>query len=159
MTRIHQIKNTDGEELSGVQIIVYFLRIQVQPMQARKNPLWMYSGVKDVDRLSKDVSMKDLEKLVRHFTSLNRTHTVPSSCCVEPYSASHALPQVSVFFRIEFAIFLTSTFSLVCLLSCILFVMRCVGPPNSFFSSSPACRWKVGWSSRCDRRFARILSS
>ncbi|KAK1621250.1 hypothetical protein QYE76_026767 [Lolium multiflorum] len=54
----------------------------------------MYSGAKDVDRLSKDLSVKDLEKLVRRFTSLSKKHEVPSSCRVEPYSASHALPQV-----------------------------------------------------------------
>ncbi|KAK1678078.1 hypothetical protein QYE76_038926 [Lolium multiflorum] len=40
MKRIHT-KNTHGEELSGVQITAYFLRIRVQPMQARKNPLWI----------------------------------------------------------------------------------------------------------------------
>ncbi|KAK1670423.1 hypothetical protein QYE76_058582 [Lolium multiflorum] len=93
MNRIHQLQNTDREELSGVQITAYFLRIRVQPLQARKNPLWMYSGAKDVDRLSKDLSMKDLEKLIRHFTSLSKKHEVPSSCRVEPYSASHALPE------------------------------------------------------------------
>jgi hypothetical protein len=77
----------------------------VQPLQARKNPLWMYSGAKDVDRISKDLSVKDLEKLVRCFTSLNKNHEVPSSCHVEPYSGNHALPEVSVFFRVVFPIF------------------------------------------------------
>ncbi|KAK1682439.1 hypothetical protein QYE76_043287 [Lolium multiflorum] len=93
MTRIHQLQNTDGDELSGVQIIAYFLRIRMQPLQARKNPLWMYSGAKDVDRFSKDLFVKDLEKLVRCFTSLNKNHEVPSSCHVDPYSASYALPK------------------------------------------------------------------
>jgi hypothetical protein len=96
MTRIHQPQNTDGEELPGVQITAYFLRIRVQPLQAHKNPLWMYSGAKDVDRLSNDLSVKDLEKLIQRFTSLRKKHEVPSSCRVEPYSASHALPEVSV---------------------------------------------------------------
>ncbi|KAK1642389.1 hypothetical protein QYE76_060194 [Lolium multiflorum] len=41
MKRIHQLQNTRGKELSGVQITTYFLRIRVQPLQARKNPLWM----------------------------------------------------------------------------------------------------------------------
>ncbi|KAK1663600.1 hypothetical protein QYE76_051759 [Lolium multiflorum] len=93
MTHIHQLQNTDEEELSGVRIIVYFLRIRVQPLQAHQNPLWMYSGAKDVDRFSKDLPVKDLEKLIRCFTSLNKKDDVPSSCRVEPYSASHALPQ------------------------------------------------------------------
>ncbi|KAM0825031.1 hypothetical protein ACQ4PT_069829 [Festuca glaucescens] len=94
ITRIHELQNTDGAELSGVQIIAHFLRIRVQPLQARKNPLWMYTGAKDVDRISDDLSVKDLEKLVRRFTSLNKNHEVPSSCRVEPFSGSHALPKV-----------------------------------------------------------------
>ncbi|KAK1617190.1 hypothetical protein QYE76_022707 [Lolium multiflorum] len=56
MSRIHELQNTRGQELSGIQITAYFLRIRVQPLQARKNPLWMYVGDKDVDRLSIDLS-------------------------------------------------------------------------------------------------------
>ncbi|KAK1695493.1 hypothetical protein QYE76_012190 [Lolium multiflorum] len=55
MTRIHELQNTRGKELSGIQITAYFLRIRVQPLQARKNPLWMYAGDEDVERLSKDL--------------------------------------------------------------------------------------------------------
>ncbi|KAK1662575.1 hypothetical protein QYE76_050734 [Lolium multiflorum] len=93
MKRIHQLQNTHGEEPSGVQITAYFLRIRVQPRQARKNPLWMYAGEEDVDRVSRDLSVKDLEKLIRRFSSLSKKHEVPSSCRVEPYSGSHALPE------------------------------------------------------------------
>jgi hypothetical protein len=118
MTRIHQLQNTDGEELSGVQITTYFLRIRVQPLQARKNPLWMYSGAEDVDRLSKDLSVKDLEKLIRRFTSLSKKHEVPSSCRVEPYSVSHALPQVSAFFSSRVCYFLAYILFLVFIFLC-----------------------------------------
>ncbi|KAK1693407.1 hypothetical protein QYE76_010104 [Lolium multiflorum] len=93
MKRIHQLPNTHGEEMSGVQITAYFLRIRVQPLQARKNPLWMYAGEKDVDRVSKDLSVKDLERLIRRFSSLSKKHEVPTSCRVEPYNGSHALPE------------------------------------------------------------------
>ncbi|KAK1647140.1 hypothetical protein QYE76_064945 [Lolium multiflorum] len=93
MTRIRELQNTRGREFSGVQITTYFLRIRVQPLQARKNPLWMYSGDKDVDRLSIDLPVKDLEKLVRKISSLSKKDTVPSSCRVTPYSATNALPQ------------------------------------------------------------------
>ncbi|KAK1605763.1 hypothetical protein QYE76_029436 [Lolium multiflorum] len=71
MKRIHELQNTRGKELSGIQITAYFLRIRVQPLQARKNPLWMYAGAKDVDRFSKDLSIKDLERLVRKISSLS----------------------------------------------------------------------------------------
>ncbi|KAK1665871.1 hypothetical protein QYE76_054030 [Lolium multiflorum] len=94
MSRIHQLQNTRGEELSGVQITAYFLRIRVQPLQARKNPLWTYTGVNDANRLSSDLSAKDLEKLIRRISSLNKKDPVPSSCRVKPYSSTNPLPEV-----------------------------------------------------------------
>ncbi|KAK1618578.1 hypothetical protein QYE76_024095 [Lolium multiflorum] len=93
MTRIHELQSTRGQELSGIQITAYFLRIRVQPLQARKNPLWKYAGDDDVDRLSVDLPVKDLEKVVRKISSLNKKDAVPSSCRVKPYSATNALPE------------------------------------------------------------------
>ncbi|KAK1646611.1 hypothetical protein QYE76_064416 [Lolium multiflorum] len=95
MKRIRELQNTRGKELSGVQITAHhFLRIRVQPLQARKNPLWMYTGEEeDVDRVSEDLSVKDLERLVRRFSSLSKKSEVPASCRVEPYSGNHALPK------------------------------------------------------------------
>ncbi|KAK1611789.1 hypothetical protein QYE76_035462 [Lolium multiflorum] len=93
MTRIHELQNTRGKELSGIQITAYFLRIRVQPLQARKYPLWKYAGDKDADRLSVDLEVKDLEKLVRKISSLSKKDPVPSSCRVKPYSATNALPK------------------------------------------------------------------
>ncbi|KAK1632547.1 hypothetical protein QYE76_006862 [Lolium multiflorum] len=66
---------------------------RVQPLQARKFPLWKYTGDEDVDRLSTDLEVKDLEKLVRKITSLSKKDSIPSSCRVKPYSAAHALPK------------------------------------------------------------------
>ena len=97
IARIKALQNTQGQELSGVQIIAHFLRMRVQPIQARANPLWLYSGAGDAARISKDLSVKDLEKLVRRFTSLSKKSEVPASCRVEPFSGAHALPAVSVF--------------------------------------------------------------
>ncbi|KAK1610979.1 hypothetical protein QYE76_034652 [Lolium multiflorum] len=93
MTRIHKLQSTRGKELSGIQITAYFLRIRVQPLQARKNPLWKYTGDNDVDRLSVDLPVKDLEKLVWKISSLSKKDAVPSSCRVKPYSATNALPK------------------------------------------------------------------
>ncbi|KAK1605687.1 hypothetical protein QYE76_029360 [Lolium multiflorum] len=93
MSRIHELQNTRGQELSGIQITAHFLRIRVQPLQARKNPLWIYASDKDVDRMSTDLSVKDLEKLVQKISSLNKKDPVPSSCRVVPYSGTNALPQ------------------------------------------------------------------
>jgi hypothetical protein len=72
----------------------------------------MYAGEEDVDRVSKDLSVKDLERLVRHFSSLSKKQEVPASCRVEPYSGIHALPKVSNY--------LSNCFSIFRLLSCFL---------------------------------------
>ncbi|KAK1645330.1 hypothetical protein QYE76_063135 [Lolium multiflorum] len=93
MTRIHELQNTRGKELSGIQITVYFLKSRVQPLQARKFPLWKYTGDEDVDRLSADLEVKDLEKLVRKISSLSKKDSVPSSCRVTPFSAANPLPK------------------------------------------------------------------
>ncbi|KAK1648819.1 hypothetical protein QYE76_066624 [Lolium multiflorum] len=93
MTRIHELQNTRGKELSGIQITAYFLRIRVQPLQARKNPLWMYAGDEDVERLSKDLPVKDLEKLIRRISKLNKKDTIPSSCHVKPFCSTNPLPE------------------------------------------------------------------
>ncbi|KAK1611426.1 hypothetical protein QYE76_035099 [Lolium multiflorum] len=66
MKRIHELQNTRGKELS------------------------------DVDRLSKDLSVKDLEKLVRKISSLSKKDAIPTSCRVEPYSGTNALPKGEV---------------------------------------------------------------
>ncbi|KAK1696180.1 hypothetical protein QYE76_012877 [Lolium multiflorum] len=53
----------------------------------------MYAGDEDLDRMSTDLSVKDLEKLVRKISSLNKKDPVSSSCRVVPYSGTNALPQ------------------------------------------------------------------
>jgi hypothetical protein len=93
----------------------------------------MYSGEKDVDRLSKDLPVKDLEKLIRRFSSLSKKHDVPSSCRVEPYSASNALPEVSVCHSSCLAIFVDYFVCFPWIITLALF-LHCIGPPNSFFS-------------------------
>ncbi|KAK1616998.1 hypothetical protein QYE76_022515 [Lolium multiflorum] len=93
MTRIHDLQNTRGKELSGIEITAYFLRTRVQPLQARKNPFWKYAGEEDVDRLSKDLPLKDFEKLIRKISSLNKKDLIPTSCRVAPYSSAKPLPE------------------------------------------------------------------
>ncbi|KAK1666582.1 hypothetical protein QYE76_054741 [Lolium multiflorum] len=93
MTRIRELQSTRGKELSGIQITAYFLRIRMQPLQARKNPLWMYAGDEDVERLSMDLSAKDLEKLIRRISKLSKKDTIPSSCKVAPFCRANPLPK------------------------------------------------------------------
>ncbi|KAK1647511.1 hypothetical protein QYE76_065316 [Lolium multiflorum] len=93
MTRIHELQNTRGKELSGIQITAYFLRTRVQPLQARKNPFWNYAGDEDTDRLSTNLEVKDLDRLIRKISSLKKKDSIPSTYRVKPYSAAHALPK------------------------------------------------------------------
>ena len=130
MTRIHELQNTRGKELSGIQITAYFLRTRVQPLQARKNPLWMYLGAEDADRVSDDLPLKDLEKLVRRFTSLSKNNEVPSSCRVEPFSGDHAPPDVSAFLRAVLLFFDCN-----CFFPC---VDSFIFPSRSFFPAEPS---------------------
>ncbi|KAK1647888.1 hypothetical protein QYE76_065693 [Lolium multiflorum] len=109
MARIHELQNTRGKELSGIQIIVYFLKSRIQPLQARKFPLWKYAGDEDVDRLSVDLEIKDLERLVRKITSLSKKDSIPSSCRVKPYSATHALPKLFQSHELKGGILASST--------------------------------------------------
>ncbi|KAK1629204.1 hypothetical protein QYE76_003519 [Lolium multiflorum] len=53
----------------------------------------MYAGDKDVDLVSKDPSIKDMEKLVRKISSLSKKDAVPTSCRVVQYSGTNPLPQ------------------------------------------------------------------
>ncbi|KAK1677022.1 hypothetical protein QYE76_037870 [Lolium multiflorum] len=62
-------------------------------LQARKNLCGCMSGDKDVDRISEDLSVKDLEKLVRRVSSLSKKDSVPSSCRVEPFNSANPLPK------------------------------------------------------------------
>ncbi|KAK1608563.1 hypothetical protein QYE76_032236 [Lolium multiflorum] len=91
MTRIHELQNTRGKELSGIQITAYFLRTRVQPLQARKNPFWNYVATRH-DRLSTNLEVKDLDRLIRKFSSLKKKDSIPSTYRVTPYSAN-ALPK------------------------------------------------------------------
>ncbi|KAK1695630.1 hypothetical protein QYE76_012327 [Lolium multiflorum] len=96
MTRIHELQNTRGKELSGIQITAYFLRTRVQPLQARKNPFWNYAGDEDTDRLSTNLEVKDLDRLIRKISSLKKKDSIPSTYRVKPYSATNALPKEDV---------------------------------------------------------------
>ena len=115
MTHIRELQNTRGKELSGIQITAYFLRIRVQPLQAHKNPLWMYAGDEDVERISKDLHAKDLEKFIRRMSKLSKKDSIPTSCRIAPYSGANPLPEV-IF---PFGCYIVSSSFIICrLLSC-----------------------------------------
>jgi hypothetical protein len=58
LARIQELKNAAEKELIGTQLMVFFLKRHIQPLQARVSKLWTYSGSNDPSR----VSPKDPEK-------------------------------------------------------------------------------------------------
>jgi hypothetical protein len=59
----------------------------------------MYAGDEDVERLSADLPAKDLEKLIRRISKLNKKDTIPSCCKVKPFCGANPLPEVIVLLR------------------------------------------------------------
>ena len=53
MSRIVELQETVGLEVSGLQIMATFIRRRIQPLQARAHPMWEYTGVEDPTRVSK----------------------------------------------------------------------------------------------------------
>ena len=94
MSKIRELQSTAKKELSGLQLMTHFLRLRIQPLQARTNPMWTYSRSGDEARISADLSVDELEKLVRGFTKLTKANPIPSECLVKPYSSDHPLPKV-----------------------------------------------------------------
>ena len=94
MRKIFELQSTAKKELSGLQLLTHFLRLRIQPLQARANPMWNYSGPGGEMKISADLAVDDLEKLVRRFTKLTKSDPIPSECLVKPYSAEHPLPKV-----------------------------------------------------------------
>ena len=94
MKKIYDLQSTPKKELSGLQLMTHFLRLRIQPLQARANPMWMYSGPGNEMKISVDLSVEELEKLARRFTKLTKNDPIPSECLVKPYSANHPLPKV-----------------------------------------------------------------
>jgi hypothetical protein len=58
LVRIQELKNAVEQELTGTQLMVFFLQRRIQLLQARVSKLWTYSGSNDPSR----VSTKDPEK-------------------------------------------------------------------------------------------------
>ncbi|KAK1616863.1 hypothetical protein QYE76_022380 [Lolium multiflorum] len=69
-----------------------WLYVKDESSDAQEYGLAPFDSSEDIQRVSEDLPLKDLEKLVRRFTSLSKKSEVPSSCRVEPFSGVHALP-------------------------------------------------------------------
>jgi hypothetical protein len=94
LAHIQELKNAVEKDLTGTQLMVFFLQRRIQPLQARVSKLWTYSGSNDPSRVSpKKPEKKDLDKKVRSLTTLTAKLAVPA-CLAIPFNSTHPLPKV-----------------------------------------------------------------
>jgi hypothetical protein len=93
LARIQDLKNAAGKDLTGTQLMVFFLQRRIQPLQARFSKLWTYFDSNDPSQVSpKDPEKKDLDKRVRSLTTLTAKIAVPA-CLAAAFDFTHPLPQ------------------------------------------------------------------
>jgi hypothetical protein len=75
--------------------MAFFMRILIQPLQARAHQMWNYAGSTDATRVSKDeVAEDEVKKTVHWLTTLTTTDEVPIACQAERFNKDHPLPLV-----------------------------------------------------------------
>jgi hypothetical protein len=96
LARIQEPKTAAGKELSGTQLMVFFLQHRIQPLQrriqARVSKLWTYSGSSDPSQVSPK-NPEIIEKRVRSLSTLTAKLAIPA-CLAVPFDSAHPLPKV-----------------------------------------------------------------
>jgi hypothetical protein len=81
-------------DVSGTQLMAFFLQRRVQPLQHRLSKLWSFSGLGDSSRVSDDLlEKKDLDKRVRALTTLTKDHEIVD-LAARYFDSEHSLPAV-----------------------------------------------------------------
>jgi hypothetical protein len=81
----------------GTEVAAVFLKRRIQPVMARVQQMWLYSGPKDENRINAaDLSEKELLDEVRRLTSFNQEDSIPLISSHSPLDADH--PPSEVFF-------------------------------------------------------------
>lgn len=95
MQKIQSLQTTVGKELSGLQLMAFFMRMRVQPLQARAHQMWNYSGSADTTRVSKvDVAEDEVKKTGCHLTTLTTADEVPIAYQAKYFDKYHPTPPV-----------------------------------------------------------------
>jgi len=82
------------KEVNGVDIIRTFLKRQVQPLQARAHPMFLYAGGHDPTRESaEELSRGDLDRVLRPLLKYKGDEDLPGKSLTAPFSASRPVPQ------------------------------------------------------------------
>src|SRR4051812_17707504 len=93
--RVEDLQLTPEKEVNGVDIIRSFLKRRVQPLKAREHPMFLYSGRRDLTRVSaEEFSMGDLDGVLRPLLKYKAGEDLPGKSLNSPFSASRPVPQV-----------------------------------------------------------------
>ena len=98
MKKIEKLMKTTCRVVSGLHLILTFIKRDVQPLRARVHPMWEFQGVQDPTRLTTDPlpRKKAVEDRVRAITKLMKNDPCPLDCPMDPYDSEHPLPEVCV---------------------------------------------------------------
>ena len=98
MKKIEKLMKTTCRVVSGLHLILTFIKRDVQPLRARVHPMWEFQGVQDPTRLTTDPlpRKKAVEDRVRAITKLMKNDPCPLDCPMDPYDSEHPLPKVCV---------------------------------------------------------------
>jgi hypothetical protein len=95
MEKIQQLQAMPEKELSGLQLIRTFIERWIQPLAARANCMWDYTGRRDPTRFSSaELREDEIDDGVSTVTSLKKKSTVPKIFGTEAFSKSH--PHIEV---------------------------------------------------------------
>jgi hypothetical protein len=107
LAHIQALKSDDGGALTGTQLMAFFLKRRVQPLQHRPSKLWSFSGLGNSSQVSDDLfEKKDLDKRVRALTILTKEDEIPD-LTASYFDTQHPLPAVC------FTVFYSPCFSLI----------------------------------------------
>ena len=95
LERVSALRSSDG--LTGVDIMLTWLRRRVQPLRARAEPMWTYSGAGDLTRATAE-EFSSVE-LRAHVKALTHQSAEELEACIRdpptpPFSADNPLPEV-----------------------------------------------------------------
>ena len=95
---VWDLKGHIGKEEGGASLIRTWLRRRVQPLQARVHPMFRWTGVDDVTRMSAEgISAGEVDKRVRLVTKYTTKEVLPGELVVPPFDASNPPTEVELY--------------------------------------------------------------
>jgi hypothetical protein len=99
MDKIRRLRATPRKEVSGLQLIQYFIERRIQPLAARTHCMWDYTNRRDSTQFSPDeLKEAEIDDGVCSVTSLTKKTIVPKNFGTKAFSKSHPRTEVYVFY-------------------------------------------------------------